>query len=317
MESAMITRPVQSLVTLENAATALATITDLSDVMDIRDRAEAIRQYTKASQKGLEAQNGAARIKLLAERRAGELIREMQNDGRLASQSTGRPVGEVSQPAILKLDDVGLTADQSSRFQRVAKLSSDELEELAEECNREGRELTQALAIKTATGAHVGHNSGENEWYTPKEYIDAARECMGGIDLDPASSETANVVVGAANYFDEDSDGLRNKWSGNVWMNPPYAQPLMGQFAEKMAESVDRGDVKAAVVLVNNATETKWFQRMAGSCSAICFPSGRVRFWAPDRKSAQPLQGQAVLYFGQNAEGFERCFSSFGFVVTK
>lgn len=164
--------------------------------------------------------------------------------------------------------------------------------------------------------AHVGHNSGENEWYTPKEYIAAARECMGSIDLDPASSETANVVVGATNYFDEDSDGLRNKWSGNVWMNPPYAQPLMGQFAEKMAESVESGNVKAACVLVNNATETKWFQRMARVCSAICFPAGRVKFWHPDRESA-PLQGQAVLYFGQNAEGFERCFASFGFVVTK
>jgi ParB family chromosome partitioning protein len=161
---------------------------------------------------------------------------------------------------------------------------------------------------------HVANNNGDNEWYTPDEYLDAARTVVGEFDLDPASNPIANERVRAAVFYTSDDDGLTKDWSGVVWMNPPYESKLIGQFSEKLCDAFASGNVTAAIVLVNNATETRWFQSLAEQSSAICFPKGRVKFWHP-RKEAVPLQGQAVLYLGDDKEAFVAEFSKFGFCM--
>ncbi len=169
--------------------------------------------------------------------------------------------------------------------------------------------------LELEQGAHVGENTGEQEWYTPPEYIEAARVVLGEIDLDPASNDTANAVVKAAQIFTDQDSGLDQRWDGRVWMNPPYSQPLVTQFCEKLAASVRAGTVSAAVVLVNNATETHWFRALADVASSICFPTGRVRFWHPKKDAATPLQGQAVLYIGNDIYAFGEAFAEFGFLA--
>jgi len=106
----------------------------------------------------------------------------------------------------------------------------------------------------------VVNNTGHIEWFTPKQYIDAVKEVMGDIDLDPASCDEANAIVQAKQYFTKEENGLTQNWFGRVFMNPPYSQGLVSKFANKLIEELTNGNTKEAIVLVNNATETEWFQ---------------------------------------------------------
>jgi len=170
------------------------------------------------------------------------------------------------------------------------------------------------LADTIATRPHVSNNSGNNEWYTPPAIIECARRVLGNIDFDPASSEVANRTVQADKYLTAEDDGLAQEWPvGRIWMNPPYAQPLIGQFSERFVLEIRRGS--EGIALVNNATETTWFQGIAAECSAICFPKARVRFLDANGDPGAPLQGQAIIYCGPDPGSFQEEFSGFGLVV--
>lgn len=157
--------------------------------------------------------------------------------------------------------------------------------------------------------------TGENEWYTPEQYIELARQVLGEIDLDPASNHAAQEFVSAKYYFTAEDDGLDREWFGRVWLNPPYAQPLIAQFVNKMVQEVAAKRVEAAIMLTHNYTDTEWFHNAANPCSAICFTRGRIKFWNPNGEEAAPTQGQAFFYFGNDFVAFTELFGQIGFVV--
>ena len=191
---------------------------------------------------------------------------------------------------------------------QVTKLEPEKQEEIAQ--RMEQGEPPKAVIEEVRKRPHVANNSGNNEWYTPAEYIEAARFAMGSIDLDPASSEIANRIVKAAVFYTAESSGLEQKWTGNVWLNPPYASDLIGKFIDKLIS--ERENYEQAIVLVNNATETEWFNKLISIADAVCFPKSRVKFYMPDGKTGAPLQGQAVIYIGENKSSFFESFSHLG-----
>lgn len=172
----------------------------------------------------------------------------------------------------------------------------------------------------TPSSAHVSRSTGKVEWYTPSEIIESARRVMGGIDLDPASTQTANKIVCADRFLTEQEDALDENTSwrtedGRVWLNPPYRQPDIGLFASRLLREVDYGNVKQCVWLSNNATETKWGNLLLSQAVVMCFPARRIAFLNQNLEPEnRPLQGQMLLGFGRELDfqAFAREFSWLG-----
>lgn len=160
----------------------------------------------------------------------------------------------------------------------------------------------------------LNNNGKNNEYYTPQKYVDAARDVLGSIDLDPASCDLANQTVKAANYFTAETDGLNQNWQGNIFMNPPFATGLIEKFVDKLLVELESGNVVSAIVLVDNATETKWFCNLASRADSICFTNHRINFMQSNGQieKGSPTRGQAFLLFNGDRDKFVDVFSQFG-----
>lgn len=172
-----------------------------------------------------------------------------------------------------------------------------------------------------------GTKRDSNAWFTPPRYLDAVRLALGGsINLDPFSSTEANSKVEAEQFFTEEDDAFSRDWSvqsdGNVFdakagnkrtvfMNPPYSGKLCSEAVTRFLDEYKSGSFTHGIFLVNNATETKWFQRALVECSAVCFTGHRISFWNADGKAQSGnTRGQAFLYFGDDIEAFKTAFTT-------
>ena len=132
-----------SLTRFDQAYNALMEAKTIDEIKQVRDQAEALRLYMKQQSQSLDMQNACAEIKLRAERKAGELLRDMPKQDGGRPKKTGNmvlPVSEENHPP--KLEDIGITKMQSSRFQAIASIPEEEFEEAIEETKREKDELT-------------------------------------------------------------------------------------------------------------------------------------------------------------------------------
>lgn len=212
-------------------------------------------------------------------------------------------------PAIIHAVEAGNMS--VSLASQVAKLPEEEQEVVASVAD-EPQQMRDVA--RDVIHNHRAQGTGQDEWYTPQEYVDAARRVMGSIDLDPASNALAQSRIQAGAFYTLEDDGLSKDWSGRVWLNPPYAQPAIMHFIEKLVQSI--GPVTEAILLTHNYTDTRWFHVATRAAKAICFTRGRIGFVSPEGKRAAPTQGQAFFYFGDNVEAFTREFCKFGFIAT-
>jgi hypothetical protein len=218
---------------------AIAETSRVDEAKAIRDKAVAVQSYARQrGEKHLFLH--ATKIRMRAEKRWGELytpeIKATGNQG----TADGRDVsgGIVLTPPengaeLPTLEVMGVTKTQSSKWQKLAAVPEEQFEELVDKV------ADKASDVATSSPRHTKSEfTGEVEWYTPPDYIELARKVMGAIDLDPASSDKAQVCVQAKSYFTVADDGLTKEWKGAVWLNPPYKQPHIYDFAVKMVKEV-------------------------------------------------------------------------------
>ncbi len=132
----------QPLAVLDRASRILEEAKSVEEIKNVRDTAEAARTYIRAAKLGLHLQNRAAEIKLQAERKAGNLLAGMKLRGgdRKSNQRQGR----------LSLETLGVSRNQSKRWQLIASISDSEFKKFVAAKNALGEELTAAGLIEIA-----------------------------------------------------------------------------------------------------------------------------------------------------------------------
>lgn len=177
--------------------------------------------------------------------------------------------------------------------------------------------LPSAQEQRVVSPREALHRSESVEWYTPTEYIESVKRLMGAIDLDPASCQEANAVVGAKYFFSKEADGLGQFWFGRVFLNPPYGKTgkwsNQDRWSRRLMVEYEVGRVKEAVLLVNAATDTAWFRSLWAY--PLCFVTGRIRFWRTAGSAARPTHGSVFVYLGPKTERFATIFSRFGVIA--
>jgi ParB family chromosome partitioning protein len=211
--------------------------------------------------------------------------------------------------------ELGISSQRVAEWRELRDAGERVIDEAIQAALDEGRAPTNADVQRAVEARHHRTRfTGENEWYTPPEYIEAVRACLGAIDVDPASSARAQECVRASRFFARGDDGLRHDWHGSIWLNPPYSQPDISRFVDKLLAEIGAGRATQAILLTHNYTDTGWFHAAAAKCAAICFTRGRIRFVSATGGIAAPTQGQAFFYFGADVDRFRTTFGGFGFI---
>lgn len=129
--------------------------------------------------------------------------------------------------------------------------------------------------------SHVGKTT---TWLTPLDFI----EQLGTFDLDPCAHKKHKT---AKNLIALPKDGLKEKWGGRVWLNPPYGRG-MDKWIQKLS---DHGN---GIALLFARTDTKLFHTVKPDL--VFFLKGRIAFLDENFQSdTNAGHGSMLLAWGQ------------------
>lgn len=131
---------------------AIAECQAVDEVKDIRDKAAALEAYYRQA-RNLEAERQAANIRLRAERKAGELLKELARAtpeetaraGGHGKAATSTPLTQQESPYAKALSDTGISRQTAHQFQALANVPEEDFEAVLEGPARPSR----AALLKT------------------------------------------------------------------------------------------------------------------------------------------------------------------------
>lgn len=151
------------------ARNALLVASTVDEVKDIRDKSEAMAAYARQA-KDTELLKWATEIKVRAERRAGQMLSEMPK----ATGAKGNPGGQGA--SVVRshdgtaqtptLSDIGVTKNESSRWQKLAAVSDEQFESAVAAAKDVAGEVTTAAMMRAAKPAEDPKPAKET---TPKQ----------------------------------------------------------------------------------------------------------------------------------------------------
>ncbi len=170
-------------------------------------------------------------------------------------------------------------------------------------------------AGRTVTG-------GSLDWCTPPNYVDAARESLGGtIHLDPCSNQWS-LVRALTEWVLPLTDGLVEPWDfQTIYVNPPYgADRERGTRIKDWLRKCSEANGKygsEVVALVPVATNTShWKQYVWPTASMVCFLyDTRLRFLMGEAIGKGAPMACATIYWGANNSRFAESFRKYGAVL--
>lgn len=178
------------------------------------------------------------------------------------------------------------------------------------------------------------HLSKSVRYGTPKNIVEASREAMGSIDLDPATSKLFNELhIKAKKIYTAKTNGLTKKWRGNVILNPPggkvdedgnpvnpkaFGYSSAAFWFDKLMDQVEKGHTKKAIFVAFSMELLQVVQQHHNleGCH-ICIPSSRLAFLDHDGTPlTQPTHANAVIGIAIDGHVFNQAFKKIGFCAT-
>lgn len=185
-----------SLALIDKARAALAQAETLSDIGAVREVAERARRYASAARLGRAAENHAARLRIEAERKAGALLAETAKPvgGRPTQNRSDHPTGLPP-----KLSDLGISKQQSSDWQRIARVPDEVFESHVQEVTKAGKPLTTDGVVQVARKIEKAVRAAE-----PKPIIEPssvpARIEWGDARALPLDRDSVHLIVTSPPY---------------------------------------------------------------------------------------------------------------------